>query len=58
MRKNMKKFVLSIGMAAMLAAALPLIAQSPDLHHIYAYTPIQVASVQHYNTPTGILPAE
>jgi len=54
----MKKFVLSIGMAAMLAAALPLIAQSPDLHHIYAYTPIQVASVQHYNTPTGILPAE
>jgi len=35
-----------------------LVAQSPDLHHIYAYTPIKVANIQPSNNPTGILPRE
>jgi len=54
----MKKLsVLSIGMAVLLAAALPLAAQAPDLHHIYAHTPIQVLNTTlSPNNPSGTLP--
>jgi subtilase family serine protease len=54
----MKKSVLSIGAAALLAAALPLLAQAPYAPPGHAHTNVIVQNVSHQNTPTGILPRE
>jgi subtilase family serine protease len=49
----------AIGVALLVAAALPAMAQSPDLNHIYAHTPIVVSTnPQTPNNPSGILPTE
>jgi subtilase family serine protease len=55
----MKKLcVLSIGVLAMLVAALPLMAQAPVNGH-YAHTTVVVKpGVQNPNNPTGVLPRE
>src|SRR5580704_4609320 len=51
--------VLSIGTLLLSAMSLPLVAQAPDLSHIYAHPPIQVASRPlQPNVPTGILPTQ
>ncbi len=43
-----------LGMLATLATA-----QSPDLHHIYAHTPVRVANIPFTpNSPSGTLPAQ
>jgi subtilase family serine protease len=52
----MKRITLFSLMLVLLAVALPLAAQRPDLNHIYAYPPI-IANVQPNNSmPGGILP--
>lgn len=51
--------VLSIGMLVLLAATLPLMAQTPDPHNAYAHPAIQIANVPaNPGGPTGILPAQ
>ena len=48
-----------IGVSALLAAAVPLPAQTPDPHHIYAYPPIQRTNgPQNSDTPIGIVPVQ
>jgi hypothetical protein len=48
-----------IGMSALLATALPLMAQAPDIHQIYAYPPIHIANAPaNPGSPTGILPVQ
>jgi subtilase family serine protease len=55
----MKKLsILSVGMLALLVAALPLMAQAPYAPKGFAHTNVVVQDAQHYNTPTGILPVE
>ena len=55
----MKKLsILSVGMLALLAAALPLMGQAPYAPKGFAHTNVVVQDAQHYNTPTGILPVE
>ncbi len=55
----MKKLsVLTVGMLAMLAVSLPLIAQAPTAPKGFAHTNVVVADALHPNNPTGILPAE
>jgi len=55
----MKKLsILSVGMLALLAAALPLMAQAPYAPKGFAHTNVVVLDAQHYNTPTGILPRQ
>lgn len=56
----MKSFcVLSIGVSALLAVTLSLMAQAPDLNHRNAHPTIQVAKVPaNPSTPTGILPVQ
>jgi len=51
--------VLPTAMSVLLAVTLPLMAQAPDPHHMYAHPAIQVANVpQSSGSPTGILPAQ
>jgi subtilase family serine protease len=46
-------------MSALLATALPLMAQAPDIHQIYAYPPIHIANAPaNPGSPTGILPVQ
>jgi len=53
----MKKFsVLSIGIAALLVAALPLLAQVPYAAPGHAHTNVIVRDATHPNNPSGILP--
>ena len=53
----MKKFsVLSVGLAALLVAALPLMAQAPIAAPGHAHTNVVVLDANHQNNPTGILP--
>ncbi len=55
----MKKLsILSVGMLALLIAALPLMGQAPYAPKGFAHTNVVVRDAQHYNTPTGILPVE
>ena len=55
----MKKLsILSVGMLALLAAALPLMGQAPYAPKGFAHTNIVIADVQHDNNPSGILPVE
>lgn len=55
----MKRFcALLVGTLTLLAAPL-LIAQAPDIAHMYAYPPIRISNVpQNPSSPTGILPAQ
>jgi subtilase family serine protease len=51
--------ILSISTLVLLATTLPLMAQAPDLSHIYAHPPIQVTNrPQTPSSPTGILPTQ
>ncbi len=55
----MKKLsILSVGMLALLVAALPLMAQAPTAPKGFAHTNVVVMDAQHYNSPTGILPVQ
>jgi len=55
----MKKLsILSIGIAAMLVAALPLLAQAPYAPAGHAHTNIIVMDANNPNNPSGILPQE
>jgi len=45
-------------MVVLLSVSLPLGAQAPDLHHIYAHPPVQVVSLLSPSTPIGILPVQ
>lgn len=51
--------IVPAGMLFLLAFALPLTAQSPDLSHIYAHPPIQVVpGFERASSPSGILPVQ
>jgi subtilase family serine protease len=55
----MKKLsVLSVGVLALLVAALPLMAQAPTAPKGFAHTNVVVFDAQNPSTPTGILPVE
>ncbi len=56
----MKKLLVRlIGLAALLTATAPLIAQAPDAKHIYFYPPIRISNQpQDPAVPTGILPVQ
>jgi len=52
----MKKLsILSVGMVALLAAALPLMGQAPTAPKGFAHTTVVVKDAQHLNNPIGIL---
>jgi hypothetical protein len=54
-----RSLFLSISMLVLLAVTLPLMAQTPDGSHIFAYPPIKVTSApQTPAGPTGILPVQ
>jgi len=54
-----KLFILSIAMSALLAVTLPVMAQAPDLNHMYAHPTIQAAKApQNPSSPVGILPVQ
>jgi subtilase family serine protease len=54
-----KSILVSISLILLLAATVPLVAQKPDLSHIYAYTPIRIAAVNPDNSkPSGIVPSQ
>src|ERR1700685_4210838 len=53
----MRKLSLLLAGTMILLAASAGVAQSPDLHHIYATTPVRVANIpQTPNNPSGTLP--
>lgn len=55
----MRKFSVLLAGTMILLAATAGVAQSPDLHHIYATTPIHIANIPFTpNNPTGTLPAQ
>ncbi len=55
----MQRFAVFVAGTALLISGTMLAAQSPDLSHIYAHTPIQVASgPQNPSSPSGILPVQ
>jgi subtilase family serine protease len=55
----MRKLSLLLAGTMILLAASAGLAQSPDLHHIYAKTPVRVSNIpQTPNNPTGTLPAQ
>ncbi len=48
-----------IGMSALLAVTLPVMAQAPDIQHMRAHPYVQIANVPgNPNTPTGIFPVQ
>jgi subtilase family serine protease len=54
----MQKFAVVIGTALLISGTM-LMAQAPDLNHIYAHTPIQVSTgPQNPNSPSGVLPTQ
>jgi subtilase family serine protease len=55
----MRKLVILAATLALLGSTVMLVAQAPDLSHMYSHPPIQISSgPQNPNNPTGILPTE
>jgi len=54
-----RRSVLSIGSLILLAAAPLLMAQAPDLKHMYVHAPVRISDMpQNPSSPSGIFPAQ